>query len=151
MKICIAVASLLISETLFSTPAKTRQVMFFYHAFNNQLPEFAKMLPKARMKTVEQALIYAATGDALDVVDHLISGQTKFKFSRFHIRRTMELASEFGAANVVHYLLDSMPWNWEFEELERTERWARIGDHRLTHAVIMEKLNRLVDEPRPSG
>lgn len=125
---------------LDATPIKIKQVRFFYLAYNNQLPEFSRMLPKARMKTVEQALIYAATGDALDVVDHLISGQSKFEFSRFHIRRTMELASEFGAANVVHYLLDSMPWKWEYDELERAERWARIGEHKLTHTVINNKI-----------
>ena len=121
-----------------ATPQKSRQVRFFYHAFNNQLPEFAKMLPKARMKTVEQALIYAATGDALDVVDHLVGEQTKYKFSKFHLRRTLELASEFGSANVVYYLLDLMPW--EHDELERAERWARTGEHPLTHAIIMNKI-----------
>ena len=138
MKICVVVASLLISETLFSTPLKSRQVRFFYHAFNNQLPEFAKMLPKARMKTVEQSLIYAATGDAIDVVEHLVGEQTKFTFSKFHLRRTLELASEFGSANVVFYLLDLLPW--EHEELERAERWARTSEHPLTHSIIVNKL-----------
>ena len=126
------------TELSAATPLKSRQVRFFYHAFNNQLPEFSRMLPKARMKTIEQALIYAATGDAIDVVDHLVGEQTKFKFSRFHLRRTMELASEFGAANVVHYLLEHTPW--EYDELERAERWARTGEHPLTHAVITNKM-----------
>jgi len=138
--VTVVLLSVFVYLNAAATPQKSRQVRFFYHAFNNQLPEFSRMLPAARMKTVEQALIYAATGDALDVVDHLISGQTKYKFSRFHIRRTMELASEFGAANVVHYLLDSSPWNWEYEELERAERWSRVGEHKLTHTVIMNKL-----------
>ena len=138
-----ALVALLLCAPLYldATPIKTKQVRFFYLAFNNQLPEFVKMLPKARMKTIEQALIYAATGDALDVVDHLIGGQTKFTFSKFHLRRTLELASEFGSANVVYYLLDLMPW--EHDELERAERWARTGEHQLTHSIIMNKLTEI--------
>lgn len=128
------------------TTMRAKQVRFFYLANQNLLHEFVGMLPKARIKTVEQALIYAATGDAVDVVEHLISDQSKFKFSRFHIRRTLELASEFGAANVVHYLLDSMPWEWQYDELERAERWSRVGEHRLTHTVIMNKMVELGQE-----
>ena len=140
--------SVYLADTCLATPIKARQLRFFYLANTNSLSEFRRMLPSARKKTVEQALIYAATGDALDIVELLIGDESEHEFSRFQIKRTMELASEFGAANVVHYLLDS--WDWGYEELERAERWARIGEHKLTHAVIMDKLNELNYPTLPS-
>lgn len=138
MRFLIGIAISILANSSPANPAKLRQLKFFQYASANMVTEFKVHLPLARPKTIDQALIYAATGDAVDVIEHLVDGHDQHVFNRFQLRRALELAAEFGAANTFHYLLSVKEWT--AEELERVREWADIAQSPLINFILEQHL-----------
>ena len=148
--IAIAISILANSTPVHATPAKLKQMRFFQFASANMLPEFKVHLPLARPKTIDQALIYAATGDAVDVITHLVDEHDQHVFNRFQLRRALELAAEFGAANTFHYLLSVK--DWSNDELERVKQWSELAQSPLINFILNQYLEETApDKASPSG
>ena len=136
MRYLIAIS--ILANQIHASPSKLKQLRFFQYASANMLPEFKVHLPLARPTTIDQALIYAATGDAVDVITHLVDEHDQHVFNRFQLRRALELAAEFGAANTFHYLLSVK--DWKEDELERVKQWAEIANSPLIDFILNQYL-----------
>ena len=130
--------------TGFINPIKSKQLRFFYHASQNMLPQFKVDFPLASRVTIEQALIHAATNDAVGVLQFVLEEDAESKLeaqANYHLRRLVELAAEFGAAKSLFYLLHYREWSES--DLDRIRQWGAQSDDPLIEMIL--------DQARPIG
>ena len=138
--LCLSAATL----TAFVNPIKSKQLRFFYHASQNMLPQFKVDFPLASKVTIEQALIHAATSDAVGVLQFVLEESAESKLeaqANYHLRRLVELAAEFGAAKSLFYLLHYKEWSQS--DLDRIRQWGAQSDDPLIEMIL--------EQARPIG